>query len=155
MNFRGVIISVLLLFLGGCLNQDLAYLTIRLDGTILSSEAGPISVEFHHAAQGEGVLAHPLGWIDEIVLDASGPFTHQLDYPLHRGSGLFVYAWQDLDSDGLLCRPGGASEPSGGSDIINSLSLQITVEVILEAACLGPERLVFDNAVDESTNRSI
>ena len=131
MNYRTACIPVLLLLLGGCLNQDLSYLTIELDGT----------------EQGEGGLAHPLGWIDGVELDDSGSFTHQLDYPLHRGSGLFVYAWQDLDSDGLLCSPGGPSEPSGGSDTIETLNLQITVEVALDAVCLGPERLIFENTL--------
>ena len=155
MNFRATLILTLLFLLGGCLNEDLAYLTIQLDGLVLSDEEGPISVEFHHAVQGSDDLAHPLGWIDEIVLEAPRPFTHQLDYPLHRGSGLFVYAWQDLDGDGLLCSPGGASEPTGGSETTDSLSLQLTIEIALNESCLGPERLIIDNHIDKSTDGSI
>lgn len=153
MKFLAPLLTVLALLTGGCLNEDLVFLTIEVEGTVLSSELGPVFVEFHHAQQGEGELAHPLGWIDGLELDAPGGFSHLLDYPQHRGAGLFVTAWQDLDGDGLLCGPGAAPEPSGAGPVIDSPGFEIAVEVPLDAACLGPERLLFWDPLDISTKR--
>lgn len=150
MKLIAPVLTVLALFGGACLNEELLISRIDLQGTVVSSEEGPVFMEFHHAQQGEGELAHPLGWIEGISLDAPGDFQHLLDYPDHLGTGLFVYAWQDLDGDGLLCSPGAAAEPSGAATVIDSPGLAVTVEIELNTSCLGPERLFFQDISNEA-----
>ncbi len=133
----------LTLLLAGCVNGDLVLQVIDVSGDVASPESGDVHLELHHAERGDGELAHPLGPIDALTLDSPGPFEHELLYPSSEGRGLVVYAWQDLDGDGVLCAPGADPEPVGAAwfDEIPEDAFALSVELTLDVECLGPERL--------------
>ncbi|MCP4873615.1 MAG: hypothetical protein GY898_33430 [Proteobacteria bacterium] len=134
------IAAALAALLTGCVNVEYSWLVVEVDGTVVAPEAGAITVEFHHLKQGEGALAHPLGWIDEIAIDGPGAFAHELTYPEHDGTGLAVYAWQDVDGDGVFCAPGADDELAGAESVLEFPAFEASVAITLSPACAGPER---------------
>jgi len=136
---RGLLASALLA-LGGCVNEDLTFYVVDLDIMVAAPSDGPITIVFHHASQGEGVLEHPLGPIEETTFD--GPdLMYELLYPLHAGTGLVLYGWQDTDGDGLLCAPGVPAEASGIRAVAAFPSHAVSVDLLLDSECRGPEGL--------------
>jgi hypothetical protein len=126
----------------GCVNADETWREIDVVVTVESAAPGPVFVDFHHAEVGEGLLAHPLGLIESVDVDGPGGFLHPLLYPAHAGEGLVVYAWQDLDGDGLLCAPGTEHELAGLTTARVDGPFDAVAVVRPSVPCAGAERLI-------------
>lgn len=92
------------------------------------------TVELHAAWAGEGDLRHPL----ELLATLEGPVAGEVLLP-EIDEDLVVYAWQDLDGDGLHCAPGVDDELAGL--VVVPFDFEVLAELVLDTACVGPERL--------------
>jgi len=128
----------------GCINGDAVYYVVDLEIDVSLDADGPITLTAHHATQGEGLLAHPLGPFDEEVFEVvdDAAISWQIAVPQHEGEGLIVYGWQDRDGDGVLCAPGVDDEPAGLTVVEAYPAHAIAIELVLDATCRGPEALV-------------
>ncbi len=128
----------------GCINDDLRLYEVALTGEITSVAAGQggvVHVEVHHASAGTGQLERPLGLIDRFELaDGERSVDTELLVPIDEGQGLVVYAWLDLDGDGVLCSlAGNRDEPAGAIELGEFPAHAIDFELELDTACVGPE----------------
>lgn len=118
---------------------------VTLEGSIQNdgspSVPGAVTVALFHASSGEGDLAHPLELIERFELDGPGDFSHVFLYPLEVGEGLVVYAWQDLDGDGILCAPGQTLEVAGLVEVNPFPAHSVLISLSLGSPCAGPESL--------------
>lgn len=118
---------------------------VSLEGSIQNSVSpsvpGIVTVTLYHASSGEGELAHPLEFIERFELDAPGDFSHAFLYPLDVGEGLVVYAWQDLDGDGILCAPDQTDEVAGVVEVSPFPAHAVVISLSMDAPCAGPEAL--------------
>jgi hypothetical protein len=148
MNVRSCWIAAALM-LGGCVNQDLRFYEVELEGTVVSVDPqldglGEVHLELHHERVGQGMFERPLGLVDAWTLPigerefAATSLVSQDD----GAAGLVVYGWLDLDGDGVLCSiDGDRSEPAGivNLDEYPSHAIRFTLE--LSEPCKGPEAL--------------
>jgi len=132
-----------------CINEDLYLYETELRGTVsapmgLTPDA-ELHVEVHHASFGTGATAHPLGLIETFVVepDADGNFERSVLVPSERGEGLVVYAWLDLDGDGVLCGldGDGQPEPAGLVELDGFPAHELSFALALDDSCAGPEAL--------------
>ena len=140
--FAGLLLACAL---ASCINDDLYLYEVELEGSVAAPDplpAGELHVEVHHATS-TGPISHPLGVIDEFVVDQpSASFERTVLVPREAGEGLVVYAWLDLDGDGELCALGGsADEPAGLLELDAFPEHALSFALELDASCLGPERL--------------
>ena len=141
----------------GCVNGDFRFQEVELDasidvdpayGTPEQRMAAEVHFQAHLAvsAPGEGDLEHPLGefdrWVEMPPEDAPVTTTSKTLYvPLHRGEGLVIYAWIDLDGDGVLCAPDSEPEPAGLVEVSEFPVFATAPDILLDAPCKGPEAL--------------
>jgi len=143
---RALSFGLLCLGLAGCINGDVHLYEFVLDGQVSVPDGAPsvgaVHLEFHVAeSQGVGDLAHPLGLFDERTLGAIGPLRQELLYPKEMGRGLVVYGFLDLNGDGLLCAPGQPEEPAGLVEVAAFPAHQVSMSLVLDKPCVGPESL--------------
>ena len=74
---------------------------VIIDSTLSFSE---INFSIFHAISGIGFQEHPLYEIESFT-SKSKNFNHTFVYDSAGNTGLVVYAWIDLDQDGILCTP--------------------------------------------------
>jgi hypothetical protein len=79
-------------------------------------------------------LQHPLEEIEDFQSD-SAQFTHEFQYPAHKGTGLALHAWVDTDGDGVFCTPSMRTDPSGLARIEESPQGEVSLTVNLTANC--------------------
>lgn len=135
-------ISVLCMVLVGCINEDVRLYEVALTGEISSSSAGgSVHVELHHASVGSGELERPLGLIERWTLDEDErSFAAEVLVDRDAGEGLVVYAWLDLDGDGVLCSvDGDQTEPAGAIELSEFPAHAIDFTLALDQPCVGPE----------------
>lgn len=138
---------LLLVFTGACINDDVRLYELALRGQVEVADGlpttGRLQIELHHAEGGAGMFAHPLGLFAEFA-DAGAP-GDELELaarvPIDEGSGLVVYAWLDVDGDGILCAPGVTDEPAGLAPIAGFPAHALEFSLVLAAPCVGPEAL--------------
>jgi hypothetical protein len=135
----------------GCLNEDLTFYVTDLTVQVQTGATGPVTLVAHHASQGDGALQHPLGPIDEAEFDTD-LIQWTVAYPLHAGTGLVLYGWQDVDGDGALCAPGAEPEPSGLVEVVEFPAFALDVTLPLDALCRGAEAL-YPDVTDSSSAR--
>jgi hypothetical protein len=113
---------------------------VELSGRVVAPEgvSGPVQVRVYHAWALTGELRHPLEFITEFPVTGE-QFQQSFDYPLATGEGLAVYAWMDVDGDGVLCTPGDRRDLSGLTARESLSDGPVTVDVTLTDACRGPE----------------
>ena len=79
---------------------------VELTGEIVlppeAGTTGKIYVSLFQAWALQGELRHPLQLIENFET-APGAFSHSFEYPANDGEGLIVFAWADLDGDGVHC----------------------------------------------------
>ena len=126
------------LLLAACIPTETLY-EVQITGSVSSGVDAPIFGEVLLAQVGEGALAHGMVWVEDFELDGPGAVSLTTVVPGY-GEGLALYAWQDTDGDGLLCALGGDDEPTGAGFSDDFPSTAVTIDVTLDAACLGPER---------------
>jgi len=128
--------------LAGCGSPPTPTTPFTLEGRVVDATGAPASgeifVRVFQAWALEGELRHPL----ESIVDfrAGGPeFSQVVDYPLDGGQGLAVYAWQDLDGDGVHCRPDRRDEQAGLTVLESFEPADVSVVVQLTTPCAGPD----------------
>jgi hypothetical protein len=99
---------------------------------------GKVYVSFYQAWSLQGELRHPLQLI-ETVEAGPGAFNHVLQYPQDGGEGLVVYAWADLDGDGVLCTPSYRLDPAGLTVVPEFPADRVSVTIALGENCRGPD----------------
>ena len=129
-----------------CFSADRRLYEVELTGQVALGPGfdgpGRVHLEVHHARTGDGPLARPLALIDAFELDGPGPFTERVLVPLDEGDGLVVYAWHDRDGDGHLCALGAPPEPAALIEVVDFPAHQVSLALLLDAPCAGPEALV-------------
>jgi hypothetical protein len=143
---RRLMVLAAVLGLSGCINEDLRLYEVELRGSFvdeLDAGAARVFVEVHHAESGSGEFVRPLGLIERFELDAGERmFEESVLVPVEEGEGLVVYAWLDLDGDGVLCSiDGNRDEPAGLVELGEFPAHAITFELVLDSPCKGPELL--------------
>lgn len=138
---------VLSFAVGGCINRDVTLHELGLVGEVGVAEglpaAGQLQIELHHAETGTGMFVRPLGLIAGFT-DAGAPGTAlELDalVPVDDSSGLVLYAWLDVDGDGILCAPGVDDEPAGLVELDGFPAHALEFSLVLDTPCVGPEAL--------------
>lgn len=128
------------LLLAACSEPAPPVRQLEVSGRVLSppGASGPVSVSVYHAWALTGELRHPLEFIADIPV-TDGQFAATVDYPLDMGTGLAVYAWQDLDGDGVLCTPTVRDDLAGLSVLETLPDGPVNLDVSLTAACRGPD----------------
>ena len=54
--------------------------------TIADDTAGTVAFSAHHAWLGEGLLRHPMAFVDEVSVDVPGAFSLTVDVPMDEGA---------------------------------------------------------------------
>ncbi len=138
-----------LVLASGCINDDVPLYEVTISGSAsapsLPGATGVLHLSFQHQRSfGRDSLAHPLGDIDDRRRPSAAlpiAFAETILYPTAAGEGLVVYGWLDTDGDGILCAPGQASEPAGLSRLPEFPRHQLSLSLVLDTPCAGPERL--------------
>lgn len=99
---------------------------------------GKVYVNLYHAWALQGELRHPLQFIESFEA-APGAFSHRLDYPTGGGEGLVVYAWADVDGDGVLCTPTVRGDLAGLVEAKPFPADAVDVTLDLAEPCRGPD----------------
>lgn len=138
---------LLALAASACINEDTRLYVLDLRGQVEVADGlpttGQLQIELHHAEGGAGRFVHPLGLFAEFA-DAGAPgdpLELAAQVPIDEGSGLVVYAWLDVDGDGVLCAPGVADEPAGLLELADFPAHTLEFSLVLASPCLGPEAL--------------
>lgn len=140
-------IVLLLASQGACINEDIRLYELELRGRVTVADglpaSGELQLELHHAEGGTGRFAHPLGMFAEFADVGAPGETLAVDtrVPLDEGSGLVVYAWLDVDGDGILCAPGVSDEPAGLVELADFPAHTLDFSLSLTTPCVGPEAL--------------
>lgn len=142
-----IALTTLMLALTGCINDDLTLYEFALRGTVTVAAGlpttGPLNLELHHAQSGTGRFTYPLGQFAAFP-DIGKPGA-ELDLtaraPIDEGEGLVVYAWLDVDGDGILCAPGVTDEPAGLIEVDEFPAHALRFTLTLTSPCSGPEAL--------------
>ncbi len=135
-----------------CINEDRRLYEVELSGEVTVAtgpdtdpdtgpKTGMVHLELHHASSGEGPLATPLGLIDDTEIAGPGPTQWTTLVPLGEGEGLVLYAWLDIDGDGLLCGLGAAPEPAGVLELTGFPAHTLEFSLVLDTPCAGPSAL--------------
>jgi len=101
--------AYLLTWLSGCAEGEAPTTPVNISGMIsvpdgVQSNSSKVTVNLYHAWALEGVLRHPVEFIESFETTA-GEYNFSFDYPVETGEGLLVYAWIDLDGDDVHCTP--------------------------------------------------
>ncbi len=139
--------AALVLAVPACINEDTRLYELDLRGQVTVAAGQPASgrlqLELHHAEGGTGMFAHPLGLFAEFS-DVAAPgeiLAVRARVPIDEGTGLVVYAWLDVDGDGVLCAPGVTDEPAGSIELADFPAHALTFSLELGTPCVGPEAL--------------
>lgn len=136
---RAAALSTLGVLAVACGTERPAVETIELTGQVRlpAGASGTINLVAFHAWSLEGDLRHPLQRITEWQSNTA-EFQRSIEYPLSTGEGLIIYAWLDVNGDGIHCTPELRDEPAGLSDaMIDNGRAHVTVE--LTTACVGAD----------------
>jgi len=137
----GCILAVTLL-IAGCSAPEVQTTRVTVSGNIQVADGvssdGVVHIALYHAWALDGVLRHPVEFIESFDSEV-GSFSVDVDYPVDKGEGLLVYAWIDLDGDGVLCTPTGRNDLAGLTEAEGFPAAEVTVNVWLVAPCAGPD----------------
>lgn len=135
-------IAVIALVLSACGGEPAPVKTMPVDLhgelRVPPGADGPVHVAIYHAWFGRGELRHPLELIGTFTATA-GSYRHTFAYPLGEGEGLVVYAWVDLDGDGVLCTPVYRMDLAGLAEAKAFPAESVAVDVDMTAPCRGPD----------------
>ncbi|MGB1016880.1 MAG: hypothetical protein ACPG4T_22260, partial [Nannocystaceae bacterium] len=88
-----------------------------------------------------GQLAFTVDPIESRELGAVGSVEEVFLIPIDEREGLLVYAWLDIDGDGVLCAVDGATEPTAIVEVDDFSDLEVSFSLTLDQACAGAEAL--------------
>ena len=128
-----------LLLLAACSNApEEQFKTVTVNGTVRMlagpMPAGTLHFRLYNLEALDGDLQHPLEEIEDFT-SSTPEFSHSFQYPVHKGSGLAVHAWLDMDGDGVLCTPTDKLEPSGLAYIAENPEESVTLDIALTGNC--------------------
>jgi hypothetical protein len=135
--------AYLLTWLSGCAEGEAPTTPVNISGTIsvpngVQSNSSKVTVNLYHAWALEGVLRHPVEFIESFETMA-GEYNFSFDYPVETGEGLLVYAWIDLDGDDVHCTPEIRTDRAGLTVVQDFPSAEVTANIMLDVPCAGPE----------------
>lgn len=115
---------------------------VKISGSITAPSgmqtSGKVFVSLYHAWALEGDLRHPVEFIESFETTI-GTFSHEFVYPLDKGEGLLIYAWLDVDGDGVLCTPDVRIDIAGLTEVTAYPAAEVSADVQLDAPCAGPD----------------
>ena len=98
----------------------------------------PINLTIFHAISGIGFQEHPLYEIESFTSDQL-TFQHTFDYDAKGNRGLLVYAWIDLDGDGINCTPVSRTDLAGVAVNEEFPKTNEVFQVEVQTPCVGPD----------------
>lgn len=136
----------LALWLSGCAEHEIQTTPVNLSGTIsvpdgVAGDGKKVTVNLYYAWALTGVLRHPVEFISSFET-GTGEYSHSFEYPFELdGAGLLVYAWIDLDGDGVHCTPTVRDDLTGMTVVADEgiPAADITADVMLDVPCAGPD----------------
>ena len=129
------------LLLNACSEPEPEGEEITISGEIITSEdvqGKTFNLSIFHAQSGIGFQQHPLYEIESFT-SQSQTFNHTFLYDSSGNTGLVVYAWLDIDQDGIMCTTQSRNDIAGidlNEDFPNS-NQSFTIE--LTQQCVGPD----------------
>ena len=131
----------LALLINACSEPEPEGEEITISGQIITSEniqGKTFNLSVFHAQSGIGFQQHPLYEIESFTSESLN-FNHTFIYNSSGNSGLVVYAWLDIDQDGIMCTTKSRDDIAGidlNEDFPNS-NQSFTIE--LTQQCVGPD----------------
>ena len=131
----------LVLLINACSESEPEGEEITISGQIITSEdvqGKTFNLSVFHAQSGIGFQQHPLYEIESFTSQSLN-FNHTFIYNSSGNSGLVVYAWLDIDQDGIMCTPQSRDDIAGidlNEDFPNS-NQSFMIE--LTQQCVGPD----------------
>ncbi len=131
----------LALLINACSESEPEGEEITISGQIITSEetqGKTFNLSVFHAQSGIGFQQHPLYEIESFTSESMN-FNHTFIYNSSGNSGLVVYAWLDIDQDGIMCTTESRDDIAGidlNEDFPNS-NQSFTIE--LTQQCVGPD----------------
>lgn len=141
--FKVVVVVGFFAMLLACAEGETPTTPVSLSGEIsvpdgVQSDGVKVTVNLYHAWALEGQLRHPVEFIESFETSV-GQYSHSFDYPVEKGEGLLVYAWLDLDADGVHCTPTVRDDRAGLSVVQEFPAAEVTADVRLDVPCAGPD----------------
>ena len=126
------------LLAGGCTDTTELSL-LRVSGTVVLPQgaAGDINLIAFQVHSLTGELSHPLQRIEQWQSPTTA-FAHDIQYPITQGEGIAVFAWLDVDGDGVHCTPEFRDEPAGLA-VADTIDGNINFTVELTTNCVGAD----------------
>ena len=127
-----------------CYNQVMHFQRVDISGVLTSQSdiLKPIYLSAHHAWFGEGSLRVPASEFDSMLWREGDSFSWTIDVPLlDEAEGLLLYAWQDLDGDGVFCGFDAEDEYSDLVEVLDFPTFEATVVLNLTRRCQPSENL--------------
>ena len=141
-NHKLLIIFIILLFTVSCSDNEVSTEKITISGEISLAETietnQPINLTIFHAISGIGFQEHPLYEIESFTSDQL-TFQHTFDYDGKGNRGLLVYAWVDLDGDGINCTPVSRVDLAGVAINEEFPKTNEVFQVEIKTPCVGPD----------------
>ncbi len=137
-----LLLMSILLFAASCGEPEVTNERITISGEISISgtiETNPlINLTIFHAVSGIGFQEHPLYEIESFTSDKLR-FQHTFDYDAKGNRGLLVYAWIDLDGDGINCTPLSRIDLAGVAVNEEFPKTNELFQVEITTPCVGPD----------------
>ena len=141
-NHKLLIIFIISLFIVSCSDTKDSLEKITISGEIALAETiktyQPINLTIFHAISGIGFQEHPLYEIESFTSDQL-TFQHTFDYDGEGNRGLLVYAWVDLDGDGINCTPVSRTDLAGIAVNEEFPKTNEVFKVEIKTPCVGPD----------------
>ena len=141
-NHKLLIIFIISLFIVSCSDNEVSTEKITISGEISLAETietnQPITLTIFHAISGIGFQEHPLYEIESFTSDQL-TFQHTFDYDAKGNRGLLVYAWVDLDGDGINCTPVSRVDLAGVAVNEEFPKTNEVFQVEIKTPCVGPD----------------
>ena len=137
-----ILLAAIVLFIAGCGEAERPTTPVSISGSIEApagvATSGKVFVSLYHAWSLEGDLRHAVQFIESFEANI-GPYSHEFLYPLDRGEGLLIYAWLDVDGDGVLCTPDVRVDFAGLTEVTSYPADAVSADIQLVAPCAGPD----------------
>jgi hypothetical protein len=132
----------LVMTLAGCGEAERPTMAVSISGSIEAPPGvpagGTVYVSLYHAWSLEGDLRHAVQFIENFETK-TGSYSHEFAYPLDRGEGLLIYAWLDVDEDGVLCTPDARADIAGLTEVTGFPADAVSADIQITAPCAGPD----------------
>ena len=138
-----VLIALIGIGMQSCNNMDSELIKdeITISGEVVidsNLSFSKINFSIFHAISGIGFQEHPLYEIESFTSNDTS-ISYTFGYNSLGNTGLVVYAWIDLDEDGILCTPASRIDLAG-VDVNESFPTTNSLfSVKINTPCVGPD----------------